>query len=190
MRNTWRLIAGFFTTAAFAALAQVGVAAVATVTASVEDINQTTREVTLKDTKTGAKVSFVAGPEVKNLAQVSKGDIVTIAYGEAVGIKLEKTENHVRSRTVTEGGSRSKPGEKPGIVAMREVKVVASIEKIDGNHVTLRGPEHTETIEVKNPEVLKKVKVGDFVTAVYNEAVAIKVDKAPAPAAAPAAPKK
>ncbi|HLX22666.1 MAG TPA: hypothetical protein VKR38_04900 [Usitatibacter sp.] len=190
MRNTWRVIAGFFAAAAFAALAQVGVAAVATVTASVEDINQTTREVTLKDTKTGSKVSFVAGPEVKNLAQVAKGDLVTIAYGEALGIKLEKTDSKVRERTVTESGQRSKPGEKPGMVAMREVKVVASVEKIDKDHVTLRGPEHTETIQVKDPEVLKKVKVGDFVTAVYQEAVAIRVDKGPAPAAAPAAPKK
>jgi hypothetical protein len=190
MRNTWRFIAASFAASAVAAIAQVGVAAVATVTATVEDINQTTREVTLKDTKTGSKVSFVAGPEVKNLAQVGKGDIVTIAYGEAVGIKLDKTDSKVRERTVTEGAQRSKPGEKPGIVAMREVKVVASVEKIEKDHVTLRGPEHTETIKVSDPEVLKKVKVGDFVVAVYQEAVAVKVDKAPAPAAPPAAPKK
>ncbi len=188
MRNAWRFIAGSLAATAVSAFAQVGAAAVATVTASVEEINQTTREVTLKDTKTGSKVSFVAGPEVKNLAQVAKGDIVTIAYGEAVGIKLEKTDKKVRERTITESAERAKPGEKPGVVAMREVKVVASVEKIEKDHVTLRGPEHTETIQVKDPEVLKKVKVGDFVTAVYQEAVAIKVDKAPAPAAAPAAP--
>ncbi|HEY2629717.1 MAG TPA: hypothetical protein VGI57_11345 [Usitatibacter sp.] len=174
-----------FAAAAVSALAQVGAVAVTTVTATVDEINQTTREVTLKDTQSGAKVSFVAGPEVKNLAQVHKGDIVTIAYGEAVGIKLDKTDSKVRERTVTEGATRAKPGEQPGMVAMREVKVVASVEKIDKDHVTLRGPEHTETIKVKDPEVLKKVKVGDFVTAVYQEAVAIKVEKGPAPAAAP-----
>jgi hypothetical protein len=192
MRNIWRLIAGFFAAAALSALAQAGVVAVATVTATVEDINQATREVTLKDTQSGAKVSFVAGPEVKNLALVAKGDLVTIAYGEAIGVKLEKTTSTVRERTVTEGGKRTKEDGKPGMVAMREVAVTASVEKIDKNHVTLRGPEHTETITVKDPEVLKKVKVGDFVKAVYTEAVAIKVEKAPAPAAAPpaAAPKK
>ena len=188
MRSAWRFIAGFFATAAFAALAQMGAMAVATVTATVEEINQTTREVTLKDTQSGAKVSFVAGPEVKNLAQVAKGDIVTISYGEAIAVKLEKTTGTVRERTVTEGGQRAKPGEKPGMVAVREVKVVASIEKIEKDHVTLRGPEHTETIKVKDPEILKKLKVGDFVKAVYTEAVAIRVDKAPAPAVA--APKK
>ena len=190
MVNALRFVAALLAATAVAAFAQVGAAAVATVTATVEDINQATREVTLKDTKTGAKVSFVAGPEVKNLAQVGKGDLVTIAYGEAVGIKLEKTNNHVRSRTVTESSERAKPGEKPGMVAMREVKVVASIEKIDKDQVTLKGPQHTETIQVKDPEVLKKVKVGDFVTAVYQEAVAVKVEKAPAPSMPPAAPKK
>jgi hypothetical protein len=189
MRIVTRCIAGLFAAAAVSAFAQVGAVAVAKVTASVEDINQATREVTLKDTQSGAKVSFVAGPEVKNLAQVHKGDIVTIAYGEAVGIKLEKTTSTVRERTVTEGATRAKPGEKPGMVAMREVKVVASVEKIEKDHVTLRGPEHTETIKVSDPAVLKKVKVGDFVTAVYQEAVAVSVDKAPAPPPA-AAPKK
>ncbi len=185
MRFITRLIAGMFAVAAVGVFAQVGAVAVTTVTATVESIDQKTREVTLKNTETGAKVSFVAGPEVRNLAQVSKGDIVTIAYGEAVAVKLDKSDSKVRERTVTEGGERAKPGEKPGMVAMREVKVVASVEKIEKDHVTLRGPEHTETIKVKDPEVLKKVKVGDFVVAVYQEAIAISVDKAPAPAAAP-----
>ncbi len=188
MRNTWKSIAGFFATAAVAALAQVGAMTVATVTATVEDINQATREVTLKNTHTGNLVTFVAGPDVRNLAQVAKGDIVTIQYGEAIGVSLEKTSGTVRERKVTEGGERAKPGEKPGGVAVRQVTVVASIEKIDKDHVTLRGPENTETIKVKDPEVLKKIKVGDFVKAVYTEAVAIKVEKAPAPPAA--APKK
>jgi hypothetical protein len=36
----------------------------------------------------GKLVTFVAGPEVRNLAQVQKGDIVTMAYIEAVAAKL------------------------------------------------------------------------------------------------------
>jgi Cu/Ag efflux protein CusF len=190
MRIIQGLAAALAASAAIGVLAQVGAMVVTKVTATVESIDQNTREVTLKDTQTGAKVSFVAGPEVRNLAQVSKGDIVTIAYGEAIAVKLEKTDSKVRERTVTQSGERAKPGEKPGAIAVREVKVVASVEKIEKDHVTLRGPEHTETIKVNNPDVLKKVKVGDFVTAVYTEAVAISVDKAPAPAAAPSAPPK
>jgi len=175
--------------ATFAAQAQIGAVATAKVTATVESIDQKTREVTLKDTKSGNKVSFVAGPEVKNLAQVSKGDLVTIAYGEAIALKLERATTTVRERSVTESGQRAKPGEMPGMVAMREVKVVASIDKIDmaTGHVTLRGPEHTETVKVQDAAILKGLKEGDFVKVVYTEAVAIGVEKAPAsaPAAAP-----
>jgi Cu/Ag efflux protein CusF len=185
MRTAFGWIAGVFAAAAVSAFAQVGAMAVTKVTATVEDINQATREVTLKDTQSGAKVSFIAGPDVKNLAQVHKGDIVTIAYGEAIGVKLEKTTSTVRERTITESGKTAKPGEKPGAMAVREVNVVASVEKIEKDHVTLRGPEHTVTVKVQDPAILKSVKVGDFVRAVYTEAVAISVDKAPAPAAAP-----
>jgi len=64
MGNTLRTIAASLAVTAVAAFAQVGAVAVATVTATVDDINQATREVTLKDTKTRAKLSFVAGPEV------------------------------------------------------------------------------------------------------------------------------
>src|SRR5512135_1538941 len=47
----------------------------ASVTATVEAIDQKTREVTLKGPK-GNTITFTAGPEVKNLAQVQKGDQV------------------------------------------------------------------------------------------------------------------
>ena len=46
-----------------------------TVTATVMKINQKTREVTVK-TAQGKEYSFVAGDDVKNLAQVKKGDVI------------------------------------------------------------------------------------------------------------------
>ena len=78
----------------------VGAAEYAKVTATVEAIDQKTREVTLKGEK-GGTVTFVAGPDVKNLAQVSKGDIVTIEYGEALLVGIEKTASTTRERIVT-----------------------------------------------------------------------------------------
>ena len=45
--------------------------------------------------------------------------------------------------------------------------------------VTLKGPEgNKETIKVKDPNNLKKVKVGDQVVISYTEALAIAVEKA------------
>ena len=168
-----------------------GVAAgeVTTVTATVEAIDQKTREVTLKG-KDGKLVTFVAGPEVKNLAQVSKGDVVTMAYIEAVAAKLQKTDNKTRSRVVTPFEKRAEAGQMPAGVVGVNVKVVASVEALDAKagKVTLRGVEHTVALKV-DPALLKNVKVGDMVEAEFVEALAVKVEKAPAaPAAAPAKP--
>ena len=162
-----------------------GIMEVGRVTATVEAIDQKTRNVTLK-TSEGEKFTFTAGEDVRNLAQVNKGDIVTVEYGQALAVKLAKTDNPTRARTVTEGVQRAEPGQKPGGVAVREVRAIASIEKIDTatNMVTLRGPQNTVEMKVQDPAMLKGVKVGDFVEASYTEAVSIKVT------APPAAPKK
>ena len=76
---------------------------------------------------------------------------------------------------------RAKPGEKPAGVAINTITVTATIDKIDkkAQTVTLKGPEgNKETIKVKDPNNLKKVKVGDNVVISYTEALAIAVEKA------------
>ena len=149
------------------------------VTATVEAVDQKTRAVTLKDSK-GEKHSFVAGPDVRNLAQVSVGDVVTIDYGQAVAVRLAKTDKKTRERLVSETVDRAATGQMPGGTATREVSVIASVEAVDvpNKAVTLRGPENTVTLDVKDPKMLEGVKKGDFVQAVYVEALAIKVEKA------------
>ena len=162
----------------------------ASITATVEAIDQKTREVTLKGPK-GGVVTFVAGPEVKNLAQVKKGDELVVEYAHALAIDLKKSAKTAVSRTIVEGGKAAAPGQKPGVVAARQVNVTAKIDAIDTktNVVTLTGVEHTVDLKVKDPAVLKNFKVGDFVDAVYAEAIAINVQK-PAAKPAPAAPAK
>src|SRR5512139_1571115 len=162
----------------------------AKITATVEAIDQKTREVTLKGPK-GGVISFVAGPEVKNLAQVQKGDELVVEYAQALAISLKKSTKTAVSRTIVEGGKAAAPGQKPGVVAARQVNVTAKIEAIDTktNVVTLKGVEHTVDLKVKNPDNLKGFKVGDFVDAVYAEAIAINVQK-PTAKPAPAAPAK
>jgi Cu/Ag efflux protein CusF len=190
MQRTLRfLVCAALTTAAFGLQAQEKAQTAAEkgkmavqvtrVTATVEAVDQKTRAVTLKDSK-GEKHSFVAGPDVRNLAQVSVGDVVTIDYGQAAAIKLAKTDKKVRERLVSESVDRAATGQMPGGTVSREVSVIASVEAVDvpGKAVTLRGPENTVTLQVKDPKMLEGVKKGDFVQAVYVEALAIKVEKA------------
>jgi Cu/Ag efflux protein CusF len=149
------------------------------VTATVTAIDQATRVVTLTDAS-GKKVTFVAADEVRNLAQVKVGDVVTMEYAQALAVSLTKSTKTAPQRTVSEGITRSASGAKPGGVAVREVQITAAVVAIDRktNVVTLRGPDATVDVKVEDPSTLAGFKPGDFVDAVYREALAVKVEPA------------
>ena len=162
----------------------VAAAEVVRVVSTVESIDQATRAVTLRG-QDGRLVTFVVGPEVKNLAQVRKGDVVTMEYIEAVAVALRKTDSKVRERIETDFKTGAAPGQKPSGVVGKDIKIIASVEAVNEKtgKVTLRGPERTVDLRVKDPAILKQVKVGDMVEAEFVEALAVKVEKG---AAAPA----
>jgi len=70
------------------------------------------------------------------------------------------------------------------------VTVIADVIAVDAKKqsVRLRGPQRTVDLKVRDPNQFKLIKVGDQVEATFTEAVAIAVEPAPKPAAAPAAP--
>jgi Cu/Ag efflux protein CusF len=153
----------------------------------VDSIDQATRKVVLKDAA-GQTLTFFAGDEVKNLPQVVKGDKVTFTVVEAAMLSLKKSASTVRERVETETASAAPAGAKPAGTVTRSVKVVASVEALDAKSgkVTLRGPQRTVDLGVKDPAVLKDVKVGDMVEATFAESVTIKVEKGMTSPAAPA----
>lgn len=152
---------------------------VARATATVDAIDQTTRVVTLREAN-GKTVTFVADDGIKNLAQVVVGDKVTFDYAQAVIVQLDKSAKTVRERAVSQAIERSPAGAKPGGIAVRQVRVVASVEAIDRNAllITLRGAENTVQVKVRDASMLSNLDVGDFVEAVYGEALMIKVQSA------------
>lgn len=153
----------------------------------VDAIDQATRKVVLKDAS-GQTLTFFAGDEVKNLPQVVKGDKVTFTVVEAVMLSLKKSASTVRERVETETASAAPAGSKPAGTVTRSVKIVASVDAMDAKSgkVTVRGPQRTVDLSVKDPAVLKEVKVGDMVEATFAESVSIKVEKGMTSPAAPA----
>lgn len=151
--------------------------ALLTLDATVTAINQETREVTLQDSE-GESITFIAGDEVRNLAQVEVGDNLKVEYLQTIEIKvLSPEEAEVGAQQVVSGG-RAEPGEKPAGAAISETTVVAVIEAINKEKqtVTLKGPEgNSRTVKVRKPENLEKVAVGDKVMIIYTEAMAVKV---------------
>lgn len=152
-----------------------------TATAAVQKIDQKTRMVTLKGSDGQTKTIHVSD-DVKNLDQVKKGDLVTIAYYEQIAWELKKKGTAEPGMDAAADATRAPAGSMPGAVAGAAVSVTAKITKIDRktDTVTLKGPQgKTVSVKVKNPSRLEGVKVGDLVEITYTEAMAISVEKAP-----------
>jgi hypothetical protein len=148
--------------------------------ATVESIDQATREVTLRYPD-GSVVTFVAGDEVRNLAQVEKGDVVLMEYYEGLAVTLEPKGAGTRERRDEAAMTRAKPGEKPAGTVSKTIDVVATVEAVDpeARTVTLKGAEHTVTLKVADDIDLSKVSVGDEVVASYIQSFAVSVEPAP-----------
>jgi hypothetical protein len=153
---------------------------VVTKTAMVEAIDLKTRMVTLKD-KDGNLWEIKADARVKNLPQVKVGDEVVAKYQESVVVQMASPGTPL-GVTKTETATAAKLGEKPSGKESSQVTVVATIVTIDPGktYVTLKGPEGKSVIvQVKDPQKLENVKVGDQVSITYTQALAISVQKAP-----------
>jgi hypothetical protein len=150
-----------------------------TVTATVSAIDAKTRHVTLKD-EAGKEYSFVAEPYVKNLSQVKVGDMVTVAYTEAVAWQLKK--DNTMNASSSETMSSAPAGQKPAATAGSKTTVTVTITAIDPQapSVSFTGPAgNSMTVKVKDPKKLEGVNVGDKVDITYTEALAVKVTEAP-----------
>ena len=140
----------------------------------VTKIDAATRTVTLKN-KDG-ETSIVAGPEVKNFAEIKVGDHFDVTYELAVAIELVKVKNPgVTSEQVTTSTATAPQGDKPGMITTNTVTATASVESIDTtkNVVSLKGPQgNIFKVKVQNPDLMKDIAVNDQVKVVYTEAIA------------------
>jgi len=149
--------------------------------ATIVNIKKKERELTLRDDK-GAEFVVIAGDEVRNFAQIKKGDIVEVNYQVAVATALEKASDATVAGQ-TSAVERAPAGAKPGMAAMQTRSIVATVLEVDAKNRTLtaQGP-RGGIVTVKVPAEMKtfdSLKKGDKISAVYSEAVAISV-KSPA----------
>lgn len=155
------------------------IAAAVNVSAKVEAINKETREITLKGPE-GNVVTVTAGPEVRNFDQIKAGDMVSARYIEALTLTLKKDGKDVVAATTDEAMERAEAGETPAGAAARRIEVTADVIGVNEmtQTITLRGPNRTVDLKLRDPEQFKLVKVGDQVQATYTEAVAIALEPA------------
>ncbi len=149
--------------------------------ATVSNLDPATREIQLtgSDGRTG---SFVAGPEVKNFAQIRKGDKVVISYYRGISAQVlpagAAASTDVHQLDV---GATAQPGTKPGAGVGSAIRGTVVVQKIDtkGNTLTVLKPDgSSRTVPIESDEgkaFIKKLKKGDKVDVVYAEALAVEV---------------
>jgi len=169
--------------AAVLVLAATAAAQPATVTktvegvATVESVDQQTREVVLSNGD--EMMTLKAGPDVRNLAQVHPGDKVRVSYGEQLAAQIAKPGSP--PVTAAEFAGRTKQGAKPGALAGRTITARVKIVSVDKatNTVTFTGPAgKTQKVAVQDPGMqafVAKLNPGDEVDVTYTEAIAINV---------------
>ena len=158
---------------------KVGIAQAVDVTATISAIDAAKREITLKGPE-GKEVNVVAGAEVKNFNQLKVGDKVDIQYVEALVLELKKGGGLPVARTQKDNMVTAKPGETPGAKGARQLTVVGDVINLDPvtQTVTLKGPQRTTELKVRDPEQFKLISKGDQIEATYTEALAIAVKPA------------
>ena len=156
-------------------------ARVVTTTATVAAVDQTAREVTLRRPN-GTTFTVVAGPEVRNLSQVSVGDTVTVDYYDTLTLDLKKGgTGSAASRSDAVTASRAEAGQRPGGTLGRETVIVADVIAVnpDGQSVSLRGPTgKVVVLPIRDPDQFRRIAVGDQVQATYVEAAALSITPA------------
>jgi len=145
--------------------------------ATITALDRSQRQVTLRD-ESGGEIVVEATDAVKNFDQIKVGDEVVVAYTEALAWEVKPAGEGTPGVSADEGVTTAKPGEKPSATVGRSVTMTATITAIDlaAGTVTLTGPAgNSRTIKARDPNNLKKVKVGDLVDITYSEALAIAV---------------
>jgi hypothetical protein len=151
------------------------------VTAMVKAIDQTTRSVTLQDAS-GHTTSFIAGPQVRRLNEVSVGDDVNAEYIVKLVAELrpptaEEAANPIAAVGITGRASKSSDPAAGAAIGMRVVTTVQAVD-IPNMLVTLRGPMgDSVVVKGRKKENLQRMHEGDTVVLTYTEALGIEVDK-------------
>jgi len=158
---------------------KVGVAQTVDVSATITAIDKSSRTITLKGPK-GDELKIEAGPEVKNFDQLRVGDDVEMRYRETLALELKKGGGMKVEKTEKAGAVGAKPGATPAGVVGRQVTVVGDVIKVDAatQTVTVKGPQRTVELKVRDPEQFKLIAVGDQIQATYTEALALAVTPA------------
>jgi len=148
--------------------------------ATVVNVDEKTRNITLAGPE-GDHHTFTAGPEVRNFAQIKRGDRIIASYYAGFALQIGPKGSGVKDRAESMAVARAKKGEKPGMMVANSIVAIGVVKAVDPKNrtVTLEGPERILTLAVSEDVDLSKITVGGEVEALFVESYAINVVPAP-----------
>jgi hypothetical protein len=150
--------------------------------AIVKAIDLPSRMVTLVGSQ-GDTVTVKVGDEVRNLPQVKPGNQVLVRYHGSVTYVLSPRGAKLPKDSLVTVGTRATPGQMPAGAVAAKLVVTETVVGVDPASHTLQVVNPSggmvETVAVTTPEGQQNkqmIKVGDTITAIVPEAVAVAVE--------------
>lgn len=145
--------------------------------AMVAGVDQKRRLLALKGDDGTTTVMAVA-EGFRDFDKLRAGDPVVVSYREAVAWQVKPAEKGAPGFSTRESLVNPGPGEATGGSLERAVTVTATISGLDAGRgtVTLTGSDgRSQTVKVRNPADLDRVRVGDLVDITFTEVRALAV---------------
>jgi hypothetical protein len=156
-----------------------------TLNAVIETVDPTSRELLLRGgggAQSGRLLSMVVSPRVQRLGQVRPGDRVTVRYYQALAAQavtpFSRTSQPFEGVTVDRRETAGRPG--GDVTRVRRGRVTITAVDPATNSISFLGPNNVpRTVVAENPDVqafIRRLRVGDQVDLVYEEALAVSVE--------------
>jgi hypothetical protein len=156
----------------------VGSATVVTFHGKIVNVNAAKKQVTLEGPR-GRRVTLdVRNPD--NLRAAKVGEPFAARVYEIVTIRKKNPGEHVQAASLSEGIWTTNPNGAPGGSRAVQIRLLVTVDGIDEAHgtVTVKAADgSTETVKARNPQNLKRLKVGDELVISIYRAIAISLAK-------------
>jgi Cu/Ag efflux protein CusF len=148
-------------------------------TGTIEDVDIASRLVTIKGPE-GGMITVQAGPEVKNLAQVKKGDQVNVSFYKSIAVDVMEPGSAPK-RDVQTAAVRAEAVAKPAGAVGRQERKTVKILSVDPykKAISFRDADgRWREVSMDAPHLehyLTELKDGDTVEVVFTEALAVSI---------------
>ena len=126
----------------------------------------------------GERAVLPVAEEFRDFEKLRVGDAVVVSHTEAIAWQVKPADTGAPGLSARESLSNPRPGEAPGGAIERAVTITATITAFDiaRGTVTITGPQGTsQTVKVRNPGDLERIREGDLVDITYSEVRALAV---------------